>query len=229
MVLIAIRQPGYFPYLGFFKKIQTCDIFVFFDDAQYAIRAWDNRNKIKQDGETMWISVPVSEPFKKKLNEIKIANNEWIPKHILAIKKNYQRAPYFKDYWEDIESILNKKWEKLIDLNLALIEHFIQVLDIKTKIIRSSELDVEGSSSKKLLNICKKINADSYLSGIMGREYLDERIFKKEKINVVYENFIHPKYSQINGEFIPNLAVIDILFNEGENSKTILKKSKNIN
>ncbi len=228
MVLIAIRQPGYFPYLGFFKKIQTSDVFVCFDDAQYAIRAWDNRNKIKQDQGTMWISVPVFEPFKKKLNEVKIANNEWIPKHILAIKSNYQQAPYFNDYWNDIESILNNKWEKLIDLNLALIEYFIQVLDIKTKIVRSSELNVSGSSSIKLLNICKKLNADSYFSGIMGKEYLDEDLFKKAKINVIYENFVHPTYSQIQGEFIPNLAIMDILFNEGENSKTILKKSKNI-
>lgn len=227
MVLIAIRQPGYLPYLGFFKKIHTCDIFVYFDDVQYAIRAWDNRNKIRHKQDTIWLTVPVKNPFKKKLNEVEIANNDWIPKHIAAIKSSYQNTPYFDNYWQDIEIIFQNKWKKLVDLNLALIEHFNKIFDIKTKTIRSSELDVQGFSTLRLLNICKKLNADSYFSGIMGKEYLDENLFKNEGIGVIYENFIHPKYSQIYDEFIPNLSIIDLLFNEGENSKTILKNSQN--
>ena len=228
MTLISIRQPGYFPYMGLFKKIQSSDIFVFFDDVQYAIRSWDNRNKIAHNDGGIWISVPVIKPFKKLLNEVNISSENWSIKHIKMMKDSYQNTPYFDDYWNDIEFILNKKWTKLIDLNLTLIQHFMKILGITTKTVKSSELGVTGNSSQKLLNICKKLNSDCYLSGIMGKEYLDEDLFHNAGIQVIYEKFIHPKYSQISNKFIPNLSIVDLLFNEGENSKSIIENSKNI-
>jgi hypothetical protein len=228
MILISIRQPGYFPYMGLFKKIQTSDVFVFFDDAQYAIRAWDNRNKILKNNFAAWLTVPVIKPFKKLLNEVKIDTENWNIQHIELIKNSYEKSPYFHDYWNDIESILLKKWEKLVDLNIVLIEHFMKILEISTKTVKSSELGTTGNSSQKLLNICKKLNSDRYLSGPMGKEYLDERLFHNAGVKVIYENFVHPKYSQISQNFVPNLSIIDLLFNEGDNAKSIIKNSKNI-
>ena len=228
MTLVSIRQPGYMPYIGFFKKIQSSDIFVFFDDAQYAIRAWDNRNKIRNKDDSMWLSVPVVKPFKKLLKEVKINGDTWKSKHIMAIKTSYQRAPFFKAYWNDIELILSKDWSRLIDLNITLIEHFMKVLDIHTKTIRSSELDVPGTNSQKLFNICQKLRASTYMSGKMGKEYLDENLFIHSGIKVVYEDFIHPEYSHSNHKFIPNLSIMDLLFNEGKNAQEIIKNSENI-
>ena len=227
MTLVSIRQPGYMPYIGFFKKIQSSDIFVFFDDAQYAIRAWDNRNKIRNKDDSMWLSVPVVKPFKKLLKEVKINGDTWKSKHIMAIKTSYQRAPFFKAYWNDIELILSKDWSRLIDLNITLIEHFMKVLDIHTKTIRSSELDVPGTNSQKLFNICQKLRASTYMSGKMGKEYLDENLFIHSGIKVVYEDFIHPEYSHSNHKFIPNLSIMDLLFNEGKNAQEIIKNSEN--
>jgi len=229
MTIISIRQPGYFPYLGFFKKIQFCDIFVYLDDVQYERGDWDNRNKIKTSDGSMRLTVPVYNKSGQKLNEVQISyDTNWNIKHIKAIELNYQKTPYFSNYWDPIKKILEKKWSKLIDLNLALIEFINQELNITTKIIRSSNLKIDSVSSQRLVDICKKLDSTTYLSGEMGVDYLDEEIFQKENIKVIYEKFEHPTYSQIHGSFIPNLSIIDLLFNEGEKSKDILLRSKNI-
>lgn len=228
MNLVTIRQPGYLPYLGFFKKIESCDVFVFLDDVQFEKNDWDNRNKIKTVDGSVWLTVPVLHKFGTKLNEIRIDNNqEWSKKHRKTIEMNYQKAKYFSDYWDDIESILNKKWEKLIDLNFEFITYFMKKLSITTHTVKSSELKITKTGSERLLEICKKLNSDTYLSGELGRNYLNEEIFSENKIDVIYEKFSHPVYRQIHGEFLPNMAVMDILFNEGENAANILKESKN--
>ena len=228
MMLISIRQPGYLPYTGFFKKIQSCDVFVFLDDVQFEKNDWDNRNKIKTTEGDMWLTVPVLHKFGEKLNEVKIANTEnWREKHRKAIMMNYQKSSFFDDYWNDIDDILTKEWEKLIDLNFNLISYFSSKLGINTKTIKSSELKINSTGSERLLEICQKLSADTYISGELGKNYLDEDIFQKADIDIIYEKFQHPHYSQLGKSFQPNMSVIDLLFNEGKNAKRILEESKN--
>ncbi len=228
MTLISIRQPGYLPFLGFFKKIESSDVFVFLDDVQFEKNDWDNRNKIKTIDGSAWLTIPVFHKFGTKLNEIKIDNTqEWNKKHRKTIETNYQKSEYFSKYWEDIELILSKKWEKLIDLNFEFITYFMKKLEITTPTVKSSELKIEKIGSDRLLEICKKLNSDTYLSGELGINYLDEDIFSKNNVDIIYEKFIHPTYKQDHGEFLPNMSIIDILFNEGENAAKILKESKN--
>jgi len=228
MKTISIRQPGYLPYLGFFKKIQSVDEFIFLNDVQYSRGDWDNRNKIRTTEGSLWLTVPILNNSKKLLNEVKIDNSSnWIYKHKSAIKHNYENSPFFDKYWNHIEEILDKSYTKLLELNIALINYFISVLKIKTKIIFSSDLNLDSTGSEKLLDICKNCNAQIYLSGELGTNYLNEKIFEKEGIQVIFEKFIHPTYSQKFEEFIPNMSIIDLLFNEGENSIDILKNSKN--
>jgi len=177
MTIVTIRQPGYLPYLGFFKKIMTSDVFVYFDDAQYEVRGWDNRNKINTKKGLIWITVPVVHPFKKRINEIMISySKNWISEHENIIEANYEKTPYFGTYWNEIKTIMEKRWEKLVDLNIALIEYFNSILSINARTIRSSSLKSEGVSSQKLGTICKELNASTYQSGIMGKEYLDESL-----------------------------------------------------
>ena len=228
MTLVTIRQPGFIPYIGFFKKIQTSDIFVYLDDAQYAIRSWDNRNKISSNENSCRVSVPVLHPFEKKLNEVEISySKNWIDSHKNLIEANYKTSPYFKNYWSEIESILNKKFKKLIDLNLELIQYFNKILHIDTPTVRSSKFKIKTVETQRLFDICERLNASAYRSGIFGKEYLDETIFKKGKVSIIYENFQHPIYNQLKKEFIPNLSIIDLLFHEGENSIKILDDCKN--
>ena len=229
MVLVCIRQPGYLPYTGFFKKIQSSDIFVLLDDVQFEKNDWDNRNKIRTSEGDMWLTVPVIHKFGEKLNEIKISKNQdWNKKHLKAIQINYQKASFFEKYWNEIKDIIDQDWEKLIDLNLALIQYFNSKLKITNKMIRSSDLKINDQGSEKLLKICKTLNADIYLSGELGKKYLNEDIFHDSGIKIMYEKFIHPEYSQVYKPFIPNLSVMDLLFNEGDNASEIIQKSQNL-
>lgn len=228
MKLVCIRQPGYLPYMGFFKKIQSSDIFIYLDDTKFVEHGWDNRNKIKTDKGSMWLTVPIKRNSMQLLKDVLIANNEsWKKKHLKSIKINYIKAPFFNDYWDDFSDIFQKDWKKLIDLNLNLIKYFNQKLEIITKTIRSSELQINSSGTKRLVEICQHVGATTYLSGILGKEYLDEDLFNEAGIKIIYENFIHPIYKQLGNNFLPNMSIIDLLFNEGPNSGELIKKSSN--
>ncbi len=228
MTTVCIRQPGYLPYSGFFKKIESSDIFVYLDDVQFEKNDWDNRNKIRTSEGSIWLTIPILHKFGQKLNEVKISNNEdWDKKHLKAIQLNYQKSPYFDKYWSEIKCILEQKWDKLIELNFEFIQFFNSKLDIKNKTIKSSDLKIDEKGSEKILKICQKLNADTYLSGELGKNYLNEKIFQEANIKIIYEKFEHPNYSQVYKPFIPNMSIVDLLFNEGEKSSDIIKNSKN--
>ena len=230
MTNVMIRQPGYMPNLGFFKKIQSCDIFVFLDDAQFAKDGFDNRNRIKSSDGVAWITVPLARPvFGKKMNEVLISyETDWQSIHCNQIYQNYKSAPFFFSYWPDIEKILTCKHKKLIDLNFQLIEYFNHILGITTKTIKSSELVVTQTKTERLIEICSKLNATCYISGITGKDYLDEKLFLNSGIKLTYEHFIHPTYGQLHGNFIDNLSIIDLLMNEGPRSQKIISESTNL-
>ena len=223
---VMIRQPGYMPNLGFFKKIQSCDLFVFLDSVQFSKDSFDNRNRIKTDFGTEWITVPLKRPvFGKKLNQVSISyDSDWIKDHSNLIFENYKSAPYFSSYWYEIERILNQKSKLLIHLNLHLIDYFLKTLQITTETLKSSEFLISKNKTERLVEICSQLNATCYISGIGGKSYIDESLFKKSKIKLIYENFIHPKYNQLHGDFIKNMSIIDLLLNEGPKSSKILNK-----
>jgi len=226
--IISIRQPGYLPYLGFFKKIESVDVFVFLDDVQYSRGDWDNRNKIRTSNDSAWLTVPILSKPARVLNQVKIDySKDWLYKHKTTIKFNYENSPFFDLYWKNIESIFDKSYKKLLELNMSLIDYFLSVLQIKTETILSSTLDLNSTGSKKLLDICKLLDADTYLSGELGKNYLDKKIFQNANIKIIFEKFHHPVYNQNNSNFLSNLSIIDLLFNEGPNSIEILKNSKN--
>jgi len=230
MTNVMIRQPGYMPNLGFFKKIQSCDIFVFLDDAQFTKDGFDNRNRIKSSDGVAWITVPLARPvFGKKMNEVLISyETDWQSIHCNQIYQNYKSAPFFFSYWPDIEKILTCKHKKLIDLNFQLIKYFNHTLGITTKTIKSSELVVTQTKTERLIEICSKLNATCYISGITGKDYLDEKLFLNSGIKLTYEHFIHPTYGQLHGNFIDNLSIIDLLMNEGPRSQKIINESTNL-
>ena len=226
---VIIRQPGYLPNLGFFKKIQSCDTFVFLDDIQFVKDRFDNRNRIRTKDGTTWLTVPVKRPvFKKNLNEILITNDiDWQRNHLNIIEEAYHDAPFFTTHWYSLQKILDKNWTKLIDLNIELIRYFMSALNLMTCTVNSSTLKKSSNQSQRLLDICKHLDASCYISGISGKDYLDEKIFHNSGIKIIYENFQHPAYKQIHGNFIENMSIIDLLFNEGENSQKILTNTKN--
>ena len=161
------------------------------------------------------------------MNEVLISyETDWQNIHCNQIYENYKSAPFFFSYWSDIEKILTCKYKKLIELNFKLIEYFNHALDITTKTIKSSELAVTKTKTERLVEICSKLNATCYISGIAGKDYLDEKLFSNSGIKLIYENFIHQTYSQLYGNFIDNLSVVDLLMNEGPRSQQIIRESE---
>ena len=227
-LIVTIHQPNYFPYPGFFQKVLLSDIYVVLDRAQFEFDI-TNRNKIiTPEGSWTRISVPIKKGQKFfEIKNVEIDNEQtWAEKNWNLICKSYDNSPFFDLYKTTLNSVFKKKWNLIFDLNFHTLKKVLEWLNIKTEIIFDSELDVTGKSSEHLLNICKKLGATKYLSGPGGSDYLNEKIFEQNKIKVEYQKYdpiIYPqKYAK---SFIPNLSILDLLFNMGSDSKKLITKS----
>ncbi len=231
--IITIHQPNYIPWLGFFHKLLISDIYVAFDDVQFEKNSFNNRNKIKTSSGDCWLTIPVITKGKSKetlINNAQIDNNQkWAKKHLKTIQINYSKSEFYEDYILFFEETYNKKWDMLSDLNVHILRWLLREFEIETKFILSSKTkDKTGKKDKLVLDICKKLDADIYVSGALGKGYLNVDEFKKEKIDVYFQDYNHPKYSQLWGDFKPYMSIIDLLFNHGKESKNIIME-ENIN
>lgn len=228
---IGILQPGYLPWLGFFEQMYKSDVFVIYDDVQYDKEGWRNRNRIKTANGIQWLTVPVYVKLKESLpvNEVRIDNkSNWRKKHLLSIKHSYSKAPFFRKYVDIFEEAYSKDWEFLVDIDMYFIVKFKGCLgmDVK-KIIRSSELDAsevsdQGDKMERLVRICSMFGADTFYEGAAGRDYIDDGYFASRGIKVEYQDYKHPVYKQLYGDFVPYLSVVDLLFNHGDESLNIM-------
>lgn len=228
-MILSVHQPQYLPWLGYFDKIARSDAFVFLDKVQYKHREFQNRNKICTAAGWIWLTVPVitKRSHEQLIDDVLIDNSfRWQEKHWRSIVSNYNNAEFFKDYYGFFEDMyVNKKWEKLCDLNIYQINYFCSCLDIKTKVYFESQLGTSSKSTERIIELCKKTKADIYFSGSGGKGYLDEKRFSDEGIELNYQRFNHPQYKQCffqSGGFNPYMSVIDLLFNKGANSRKIL-------
>jgi hypothetical protein len=225
-MIIGILQPGYLPWLGFFEQMYRSDIFVLYDDVQYDKEGWRNRNRIKTVNGGQWLTVPVLVTFSDRplISDIRI-NNEvnWRKKHLTSIMQNYGKTPFFEDYHQLFEEAYSREWEFLVDLDVYFIMKLAECLGMEgKKIIRSSALPVQGERIERLVHLCKHFGADTFYEGAAGRNYIDEGAFLKEGVRVEFQDYDHPIYSQLYGEFVSHLSVIDLLFNHGKESLSIL-------
>ena len=232
-MILTAHQPLYLPYLGHFEKISQSDVFVYMDTLSYSKWNWISRNKIRVGyGEGwIWLAVPVltNGHHNQKINEVKIDNSQkWKKKHLKSIEMSYSKAPYYKKYIEFFKEVYSKEWVYVSDLNECFLRFFIKELGIQVKFIKASELefDLDGVKSNRVLDLCKKMKCDVFIFGKDGKIYADVEDFNKSNIKTVFQNYEHPEYSQIHGEFIPYMSIIDLLFNCGDNSLKILKNNQ---
>lgn len=232
---IGILQPGYLPWLGFFDQMNKSDVFIIYDDVQYDKEGWRNRNKIKTANGIQWLTIPVLVKFNAHplVCEVKIDNKgNWRKKHLSTIKQNYSKTPFYENYIGIFENAYLREWEYLIDIDMYFILKIKECLRMDDKkIIRSSTLNISGDRIERLINICKFFNADIFNEGAAGKEYIDEEAFNKHEIKVEFQDYKHPVYNQLYGEFIPYLSVVDLLFNNGDESLSILlnRDSRKVN
>ena len=226
-MILAISQPTLYPWIGFFDIIEKSDIFVFLDDVQFNRHGWQQNNRIKdpKSDEEVWLNIPIKKAnLENNINEIKIDNSKkWKRKHVRALETCY--GTNFKGMdW--LVNLYSKEWENLSSFNIEFIEKCCKYLEIDTKLICSSTLNVSGKRTEKLVNICKIFSADSYLSTIGTKEnYLEEveYMFKDVGIKVMYHDYLHPTYSQRGKKFLDHLSILDLILNLGNESKKIFR------
>jgi hypothetical protein len=224
---VSINQPAFFPWLGYFHRIAISDLHIVLDHVQFEKNSFTNRNKIKTPDGTIWLTVPVNTSGKfgdLAIHKIEIANQiKWQKKITETIRQFYKKAPFFEQYFPFIEdTLLNHEWTAFSKLLRYLNNYFLKELDIHTPLVYSSEIDIEGTKSDLVLNLCKQYNTDTYISGPFGKDYLEHKKFEDTGIDIEYHEYSHPEYSQQYGDFTPYLSVIDLLFNCGNESKKIL-------
>jgi hypothetical protein len=232
MKTIAVHQPNFLPWLGYFYKIKNADLFVIQDDVDFEsgnAESVTNRTRIKTPGGERKITVPVKHNTgEKHINRIIIDNSQnWIAKQLNIVRNAYLKTPYFGVYFPQLQETIGKRHLALADLNSELIELCCSWLDITTPLLKSSTLQIDGlQKSELLLEICTKLDATHYLSGNGARKYNDPELFSNKNVELVYSSFRPVEYPQFFGEFIPGLSVIDAFFNLGPESKTLLTDEK---
>jgi len=219
-LIVAIHQPQYLPWLGYFDKIIKADAFCYLDNVQYKKNEWQNRNRIKTAQKQQWLTVPALYRFPQKINEIKINNAvNWKRKHLQALITNYNKSPFFQEYIGFFEEVYAKDWEFLSELNVYLIDQICKMLDLHAKqTVLASTLSLSDDPTGRLIDICKALDGDTYLSGQDGAKYMDLEQFNQQGIKVMVQDFRHPEYPQLFGDFVSHLSIVDLLFNCGPES-----------
>jgi hypothetical protein len=222
MKTIAIMQPTYLPWLGYFDLIDRSDIFVLLDSVQFDKRSWQQRNRIKTPNGELMLTVPVLTKGRSDQNicDVMIDKSQnFEKKHFSSIRENYKKTKYYEKYIEELENIYNKKIDRLSDLNTTLIRWLSSNIGIDTEFLFSSDLNAKGSKTELLFDICNILNGDHYLSPAGSKDYIEKNnLFSKNGIKLSYQNYRHSTYNQLFDDFIPYMSVIDFLFNEGDKS-----------
>jgi hypothetical protein len=233
----AIVQSSFLPWMGYFDLINSVDCFVFYDDVQYTTRDWRNRNRIKVPDKWIWLTVPVKiekSYYDYRICEVKISyEHDWIKKHLNALEAGYRKAKFFHDIIELISSSYKNNFAYLAQLNYDLTLRICDYLEIKKPLFYySQKMDIQSNQTKneKLLNVlCNIGHIDEYISGPVAQAYLDESLFATQGIRVTWHEYQQPYYNQIifkSKDFYSNLSIIDLLFNYGHDSLSIINGTK---
>jgi hypothetical protein len=217
--IVSAHQPAYLPWLGFFHKIALADDFVVLDNVQFEKNSFINRNKIKTPDGPLWLTVPVltAGHTRNSVYDIKINNSvNWKSKHWKSICLNYRKATYFAKFSGFFEDMFLKDWERLCDLLDYSFQFFINELGIKARIHKQRDLNISGKKQELIFDLVKHFGANVFVFGALGKEYADVSYFEQNSIIPYFQDYRHPDYPQSGNDFIPNLSVIDILFNVGK-------------
>lgn len=226
-MILAVHQPQYLPWLGYFDKMLKADVFCYLDDVQYKKNEWQNRNRIKTADGWQWLTVPVTFRYPQKIDAVGIDNtSDWARRHLQALVTNYRRAAHFERTVPIFEQALTQRWEGIAELNLYLTERLREVLGIAHKpAVRSSTLACAQDPTGRLIDICRALGADTYLAGAGAAGYMETERFEQCGVRVIRQDFRHPVYPQLFGAFQSHLSVLDLIFNCGPESAAIIERA----
>lgn len=226
MTRVAIMQPTYLPWIGYFGLMRSVDVFIVLDSVQFAKRSWQQRNRIKTANGPTWLSVPVRTRGRREqlIHEVEIDRDGDFPRnHLAALELSYRKAPHFEAYAPKLLDAIGQAELRLVDLTLGLITSIGATLGIATPIRRARELQACGTKAELLAALADEVGADEYVSPPGSHGYLDESdAFQRRGISVRYFEFAHPGYPQRFGDFVPYMSVVDLLFNCGPASASVI-------
>ena len=220
----AIMQPTYLPWLGYFALMGYVDKFVYLNDVQFEKQSWQTRNRIKTKTGEQWLSVQKSAHSDRLIDDVILVNKEhWTGKHLKSIGQNYRKAKYFDEVFPVLETLITNRIDRLAGYNITIIEGIAKRLCIKTERVKANKLDTIGNRCQRLIDICKVVDCDTYVSPPGSKDYMED-VFT----DIEYFEFEHPEYEQLHGEFISHLSIVDYLmhcgFQRGFNGWTGTKK-----
>ena len=225
-MILSASQPYFAPFAGFFYKAYRSDIFLMMDEVQFPRgTTWMTRNRFKSDQGTLWMTVPVRKKGLglQSINRVRIYHeSNWRKKHLTSMKQAYGNAPYLRDHLDFLEWTFNENFDRLVDLNMAIIRYLLDQLEVKTEVRLLSELNVEGKGTKRLVEACRRMNATLFMAQTPAHKYIDVALFRESGIEVEFIHQPSPVYPQLWGNFIPNLSAFDLLLNCGPKSHDIL-------
>ena len=232
--MIFISQPTFLPWIGYFDLIDQSDLFIILDDVKFEKQSWQQRNKFKTKNGFELFTIPVISNSQCLINETLIFNPQKIKKKFAnSLTTNYSKSKYFDKYSSLFIELFDKSFDtqSLCSLNINLIKLCLQILEIKKKIIYSSELKIKKRKSEKLIEICKQFNQNDYLSTVGAKEYLleDKQKFIDKNINVYIHNYECLKYKQLYEPFQNYLSILDLILNEGNKSINIIRSGRKEN
>jgi len=226
---VAIMQPNYIGWKGFFDMIASVDLFMVLDDVQYTRQDWRNRNKIKTASGTRWLTIPVhvNNLYEQTIRDTEVADPGWSGKHWQQITDAYKTAPFFHSHKLRLQYAYASLADEpmLTKINQTLIHMICWILDITTPIVNASDYNVEGKGSDRILGLCQAAGADTYLSGVAAKAYLDEPSFAQAGIELCYMHYDYPEYPQVHQPFEHKVSVIDVIFNTGDDALSHIKRN----
>lgn len=227
MKKVAILQSNYIPWKGYFDLIAAVDEFILYDDMQYTRRDWRNRNQIKTPQGVQWLTVPVlvKGKYHQKIKDTEIDGISWAIDHWKALKQNYRRAPYFQEMATWLEPLyLAETYTNLSQLNRRFLEAVCKYLGIKTLITSSSDYSMIEGKTERLADLCAQVGGTEYISGPAAKDYIEENVFRNLNIKLTWFDYAgYPEYPQLWGAFTHGVTILDLLFNNGQNSRDYMR------
>jgi WbqC-like protein family len=224
---VSIVQSSYVPWKGYFDLMHSVDLFVLYDDAQYTRRDWRNRNRIKTKDGVQWLTIPVEVKglYRARIRDIRVSDAGWPARHLARLRHAYARAPFLDTYAGALEHLyLETTTRFLSEINYRFLSTLAGLLGIETTLVWSDAYRLVDGRTERLVDLCRQTGAQRYLSGPSARTYLDEAMFEREGIEVVYADYsAYPEYPQLFPPFDHHVSILDLLLNVGPEAPRYMK------
>jgi len=216
-MILSVHQPNFFPWLGFFDKINSSDIFIFLTESKRSKNdKYLTRTFILNNDSKRYLSIPLG-PKQKIINRLELPlGKKWRFDMLNVLHASYSKSNFYEDVRDDIEKLLMFDCHYFYEFTINIIFFYLEVLNIENNCLIDKDFNIDfGEGNHRLVNLCNKVEANKYLSGIGAKSYIEENIFCENEIDIIFQNYLPKPYKQLSNKFVPGLSIIDVLFNCG--------------